>query len=115
MGDGTTNLVGIAIPSTNPVFLTVVGVHILLGLACTVTGAIAMLSACGDKRRRAADPAAFAGGISDPVAAPEPSRDAFFHVCSAADQAVPKTGKKFIKGERYPITYYGSVPTSANG
>jgi len=25
-------------------FLTVVGVHILLGLACTVTGAIAVLS-----------------------------------------------------------------------
>ena len=44
MGDGTTNLAGIAIPSTDPVFLTVVGVHILLGLACTVTGAIAMLS-----------------------------------------------------------------------
>jgi hypothetical protein len=44
MGDGTTNLVGIVIPSTNPVFLTVVAVHILLGLACTVTGAMAMLS-----------------------------------------------------------------------
>jgi hypothetical protein len=44
MGDGTTNLAGIVIPSTNPVFLTVVAVHILLGLACTVTGAIAMLS-----------------------------------------------------------------------
>src|SRR5258708_33101126 len=28
----------------DPIFLTVVGVHILLGLACTVTGAIAMLS-----------------------------------------------------------------------
>jgi len=45
---GTTNLVGIEIPSADPVFLTVVGVHILLGLACTVTGAIAMLS---QKRR----------------------------------------------------------------
>jgi hypothetical protein len=44
MGDGTTDLVGIVIPSTNPVFLTVVGIHILLGLACTVTGLIAMLS-----------------------------------------------------------------------
>jgi hypothetical protein len=31
MGDGTTNLVGIVIPSTNAVFLTVVGVHILAG------------------------------------------------------------------------------------
>ena len=44
MSDGITDFAGIEIPSTNPVFLTVVGVHILLGLACTVTGAIAMLS-----------------------------------------------------------------------
>lgn len=44
MSDGITNLAGIEIPSTNPMFLTVVGVHILLGLACVVTGAIAMLS-----------------------------------------------------------------------
>jgi hypothetical protein len=40
----TTVVAGIEIPSTNPVFLAVVGVHILLGLACVVTGAIAMLS-----------------------------------------------------------------------
>jgi hypothetical protein len=44
MGDGITDIAGIEIPSTNPVFLTVAGVHILLGLACVVTGAIAMLS-----------------------------------------------------------------------
>ena len=44
MGNGTTDIAGIVIPSTNPVFLTVVGVHILLGLACTITGAMAMLS-----------------------------------------------------------------------
>ena len=44
MGDGITDIAGIEIPSTNPVFLTIVGVHILLGLACVVTGAIAMLS-----------------------------------------------------------------------
>src|SRR2546428_12617293 len=44
MDDGSTNLFGIVIPSTNPVFLTVVGIHILLGLACVITGAIAMLS-----------------------------------------------------------------------
>ncbi len=44
MDDGITDIAGIEIPSTNPVFLTVVGVHILLGLACVVTGAIAMLS-----------------------------------------------------------------------
>jgi hypothetical protein len=43
-GGDITVVAGIEIPSTNPVFLTVVGVHILLGLACTVTGAVAMLS-----------------------------------------------------------------------
>lgn len=35
---------GIEIPSTNPAFLAVVGIHVLLGLACVITGAIAMLS-----------------------------------------------------------------------
>jgi hypothetical protein len=45
MGDGITEIAGIEIPSTNPVFLTVVGVHILLGLACVISGAMAMLSA----------------------------------------------------------------------
>jgi hypothetical protein len=44
MGDGATNLAGIDIPSTNPVFLTVVGVHILLGLVCAITGLVAILS-----------------------------------------------------------------------
>jgi hypothetical protein len=44
MNDGITNVAGIEIPSTDPAFLTVVGIHILLGLACVVTGAIAMLS-----------------------------------------------------------------------
>jgi hypothetical protein len=44
MGDATTEIAGIDIPSTNPLFLTVVGVHVLLGLACTITGAVAMLS-----------------------------------------------------------------------
>jgi hypothetical protein len=45
MTDGDMTIVaGIEIPSTNPMFLTVVGVHVLLGLTCTVTGAIAMLS-----------------------------------------------------------------------
>jgi hypothetical protein len=42
--DDRTSLAGIDIPSTNPVFLTVVGIHILLGLACVIIGAIAMLS-----------------------------------------------------------------------
>jgi hypothetical protein len=44
MAEGITNIAGIEVPSTDPIFLAVVGVHILLGLACTVTGAIAMLS-----------------------------------------------------------------------
>jgi hypothetical protein len=44
MGDGITIIAGIEIPSTSPVFLTIVGVHILLGLACVVTGGLAMLS-----------------------------------------------------------------------
>jgi hypothetical protein len=39
-----TNVAGIEIPSANPLFLAVVGVHVLLGLTCVVTGAIAMLS-----------------------------------------------------------------------
>jgi hypothetical protein len=44
MGDGITDIAGIETPSTNPMFLTVAGIHILLGLACVVTGAIAMVS-----------------------------------------------------------------------
>jgi hypothetical protein len=44
MSDGITSVAGIDIPSTNPMFLAVVGVHVLLGLTCTVTGIVAMLS-----------------------------------------------------------------------
>jgi len=36
--DDMTIVAGIEIPSTNPVFLTAVGIHVLLGLACTITG-----------------------------------------------------------------------------
>jgi len=39
-----TVIAGIEIPSTSPVFLTLVGFHVLVGLACVVTGAVAMLS-----------------------------------------------------------------------
>ena len=39
-----TVIAGIEIPSTSPVFLTLVGFHVLVGLACVVTGAGAMLS-----------------------------------------------------------------------
>jgi hypothetical protein len=38
-----TSLFGIAVPSTSPVFLAVVVIHILFGLAAVVTGATAML------------------------------------------------------------------------
>ena len=42
--DGNTTIGGIVIPSTDPAFLAViVVVHIPLGMACVVTGAVAML------------------------------------------------------------------------
>jgi hypothetical protein len=44
MTDGITNIAGIEVPSTDPSFLIVVGVHILLGLGCAVAGILAMLS-----------------------------------------------------------------------
>ena len=40
----TTIVAGIDIPSTSPVFLTIVGFHVLFGFVCVVTGLIAMLS-----------------------------------------------------------------------
>jgi hypothetical protein len=43
IAEATTDIAGIEIPSTNPIFLSVVAIHILLGL-CVVTGAVAMLS-----------------------------------------------------------------------
>jgi hypothetical protein len=46
---GSTEVLGIEIPSTDPVFVgVIVSVHIPLGLACVVAGAAAMLS---EKRR----------------------------------------------------------------
>jgi hypothetical protein len=41
--DGSTTIAGIVIPSTSPWFLAIVGVHIVLGLSCVVSGAAAML------------------------------------------------------------------------
>ncbi len=38
-------VLGIPIPSSSPVFLTVVAVHVMAGLACVIAGAVAMLSA----------------------------------------------------------------------
>jgi len=51
MIDNSTLVVGIEIPSTDPVFLTtVVGVHIPLGLTCVAAGLVAMLSSKGRGR-----------------------------------------------------------------
>jgi len=46
--ESTTVVLGIPIPSTDPLFLAIVGVHVLFGLAAVTAGAIAMLS---NKRR----------------------------------------------------------------
>ncbi len=42
--DNTTVLFGLPIPSSSPLFLVIVGVHVLFGLASVITGAVAMLS-----------------------------------------------------------------------
>lgn len=39
-----TNVAGIQVPSNSPIILVVVALHVLLGLACVLTGAVAMLS-----------------------------------------------------------------------
>jgi uncharacterized membrane protein len=44
MASNTIIVAGIAIPSVSPVFLTVVGIHVFLGIACVITGFMAMLS-----------------------------------------------------------------------
>ncbi|MEQ1864200.1 MAG: DUF2306 domain-containing protein [Micropepsaceae bacterium] len=44
MVEAKTTIAGIEIPSTDPLFLTIVTVHIALGILCVTTGAIAMLS-----------------------------------------------------------------------
>jgi uncharacterized membrane protein len=49
MADQTV-LLGIPIPSTDPVFLTIVGIHILLGMAAVTAGAVAMVSRKGRGR-----------------------------------------------------------------
>jgi hypothetical protein len=46
--DGSTTIAGITIPSTAPWFLAVVAVHIVIGLACVLSGAAAML--CSKRR-----------------------------------------------------------------
>jgi uncharacterized membrane protein len=50
MPHDSTTVLGIEVPSTDPAFLTVVGFHVLAGLVCVVTGAVAMLSNKGPGR-----------------------------------------------------------------
>jgi hypothetical protein len=50
MADQTTIVLGVPIPSHDPVFLGVIGIHILFGLAAVITGAVAMLSTKGRGR-----------------------------------------------------------------
>jgi len=50
MADDITVVAGIPIPSTSPVFLAIVAIHILFGIVCTVTGVVAMLSRKGRGR-----------------------------------------------------------------
>jgi uncharacterized membrane protein len=45
-----TDILGIQIPSVDPVFLTIVGFHILVGIPCVIVGAIAMFSPKGRGR-----------------------------------------------------------------
>jgi hypothetical protein len=55
MADDSTHILGIEIPSTDPVFVgVIVGVHIPLGIACVVAGAVAMLSEKGRGRHSTA-------------------------------------------------------------
>src|SRR5262245_13754624 len=48
--EGTTVVLGIPIPSTNPVFLAIIGVHVLFGLSAVIAGGVAMLSTKGRGR-----------------------------------------------------------------
>ena len=42
--ENSTAVLGIPVPSTDPVFLVIVGIHVLLGIAAVIAGAVAMLS-----------------------------------------------------------------------
>jgi hypothetical protein len=44
VAEGTTVIAGIVIPSTSPLFLAIVGLHVAMALVCVVTGPVAMLS-----------------------------------------------------------------------
>jgi uncharacterized membrane protein len=51
--DGTTVVAGLPIPSTSPLFLAGVGLHVVFGITAVVAGAVAMLSQKGSIRHRA--------------------------------------------------------------
>jgi hypothetical protein len=44
METGVTEVLGIEIPSTSPLFLTIVGLHVVVGLVAVIAGAIAIFS-----------------------------------------------------------------------
>lgn len=44
MSDRAITVAGIEIPSNSPIFLTMVGLHVLVALVCVATGPVAMLS-----------------------------------------------------------------------
>jgi uncharacterized membrane protein len=50
MTDNPINIAGIEVPSDSPVFLAILGVHVLVALVCVVTGIVAMLSKKGSAR-----------------------------------------------------------------
>src|SRR5665213_4243440 len=50
MSGAVTVFAGLPIPSTSPVFLAAVGLHVLAGLTCVAAGAVAMLSRKGRGR-----------------------------------------------------------------
>ena len=47
-------VLGIPIPSSSPLFLSIVAIHVAAGLVCTATGIVAMLTAKGPGRHPAA-------------------------------------------------------------
>jgi uncharacterized membrane protein len=52
MIDNAIIVAGIEIPSNSPIFLTIIGLHVLVALVCVVTGPVAMLSRKGPGRHR---------------------------------------------------------------
>jgi hypothetical protein len=49
MSDKETMLFGVPVPSDNPVFLTIVGIHIILGIICVLSGAAAIIIKKGSR------------------------------------------------------------------